>query len=90
MVRLKGLAKGKTFESGWQFGYVAHKNKECLYHIIIIHMLNVISKRIKASSSNVIMERTGMKEKHEIKNDELVYKAQNLTGSFTKVKLTYN
>ena len=75
MVRLKRLAKGKTFKLEWQFGYVAHKNKECIHHIIIMHMLNVISKRIKASSSDATMEGTHIKEKHEIKNDKLVYKA---------------
>ena len=43
-------------------------------------MLNVISKIIRTSCRDVIMEETHMKEKYEIKNDELVYKAQNLTG----------
>ena len=50
-------------------------------------MLNEISKRIKASSIDVIMEGTHMKEKYETKNNELVYKAQNLTGLSIKVKL---
>ena len=52
-----------------------------------MHMLNVISKRIKASSRDVIMEGTHMKEKYETKNDELVYKAQNLTGYLPKPSL---
>ena len=52
-----------------------------------MHMLNVISKRIKASSRDVIMDETHRKEKHGAKNDELVHKAQNLKGSSTKVKL---
>jgi len=41
-----------------------------------MHVLNVISKRIKASSRIVIKEETHMKEKYETKNDELVFKAQ--------------
>jgi len=52
----KGLTKGKTFELGWQFGYVVHKTNECLYYIMTIHMLNVISKIIKASSRDILME----------------------------------
>ena len=51
------------------------KTNKSLYRVIIIHMLNMISKRIKASSRDVIMEVTHMKEKHETKNDELVHKA---------------
>ena len=35
-----------------------------------------ISKRTKASSRDVIMEETHMKEKYETQKDELVYKAQ--------------
>ena len=53
-----------------------------------MHMLNMISKIIKASSIDVIMEETHIKEKYETKNDELVYTTQNLMGSSTKVKLT--
>ena len=56
------------------------KTNECLYHIIIMHALNVILKRIKESSRDVITEDTYMKEKYETKNDKLVYKVQNLTG----------
>ena len=52
---------------------VAHKTNESLYHIIIIHMLNVVSKIIKESSKDVIMEKTHMKEKSETKNKELVF-----------------
>ena len=50
-------------------------------------MLNAILNRLKASSRAVIIEKTHMKEKHKTKNNELVYKAQNLTGSSNKVKL---
>jgi len=53
-----------------------------------VSIINVILKRIKACSRDVIIEGTDMKEKHEIKNDELVFKAQNITDSSTKVKLT--
>jgi len=66
---------------------VAHKTKECLCHIIIMHMLNVMLKRIKTGSTDVIMEDTHMKEKYETKNDELLFKAENLTGSSTKVMI---
>ena len=52
-----------------------------------MHMLNVFSKRIKASSRYIIMEETHMKEKCETKNDVLVFKAQKLMGSYTRVKL---
>ena len=52
-----------------------------------MHMLNVISKTIKASSRVVIMEETHMKEKYEAKYNDLVYKAQNPIYSSTKVKL---
>ena len=83
----KGLTKGKNFKLGWEFGYVAHKINECFYHSILMHMLNRISKRIKASPRDVIMEETLIKEKCETKNDKLVFKAQNLTGSSTIVKL---
>ena len=65
-------------------GYVAQKRNDCLFHFIIMHTLNVISNRIKVSSGDVIIEKTHMKEKCETKNDELVYKAQNLMGSSTK------
>jgi len=37
-----------------------------------MHMLNVISKRIIASSRDVIIGATHMKEKCKTKNDELV------------------
>ena len=50
-------------------------------------MLNVISKRIKASSRDKIIEEAHIKERHETKNDELVNEAQDLTGLSTKVKL---
>jgi len=53
---------------------VAHKTNECLYHIIIMHMVNMISKRMKASSRDIIMKETHMKEKWETKNNELVFK----------------
>ena len=52
-----------------------------------MHAKNVISKRISASFRAVTIEETHMKEKCETKNDELVYKAQNLKGSSPKVKL---
>jgi len=39
------------------------KTNECLYHVIIMHMRNVISKRIKVSSRDVIKEETHLKEK---------------------------
>jgi len=52
-----------------------------------MYMLNVFSKRIKASCRDVLVEDTYMKEKYETKNNELVFKAQNLTGSSTKVKI---
>ena len=64
----------------------ALKRNECLYHIIIVHMLNMILKRAKESSRDVIMKKTYMKEKHETKNDELLFKAENIIGSFTRVK----
>ena len=63
----KGLTKGKTFKLGCNLAKVAHKTKECLYRIIVMHMLIVISKRIKASFRDVIMEGTHMKEKYETK-----------------------
>ena len=44
---------------------------------------------MNASSRVLIMEETHMKEKCGTKNNELVYKAQNLTGASTKVKLAY-
>jgi len=40
--------------------------------------------RITASHRDEIMEETHIKVKHETKNDELVYKAQNLTGYLSK------
>ena len=51
-------------------------------------MLNVISKKIIASSRDVITEEMHMKKECETKNDEVVFKAQNLMSSSTKVKLT--
>ena len=52
------------------------------YHNAHAH---VVSKRIKASSRDVIMAETHKKENYETKIDELVFKAQkNLTGSSTK------
>jgi len=52
-----------------------------------MHMPNMILKRIIASSKDAIMEDMHMKEQRETKNDELVYKVQNLMGSSIKVKL---
>ena len=49
-------------------------------------MLNMIFKRIKASCRNLIVEETHMKEKHETKKDELVFKVHDFIGSSTKVK----
>ena len=51
-------------------------------------MLNVILKRIKTSSRDVIMEATHMKEVCETKTDELVFETQNFTGSSATIKLT--
>ena len=48
-----------------------------------MHFLNVISKKIKVSSKDVIMEEIPMKEKYETKIK--VFKPQNLTCSSTKV-----
>jgi len=56
--RLKGLTKNKTFKSEWQFGYVAYKTNEYLYHVPITDTLNVISRRIKGISGDVIIEGT--------------------------------
>ena len=39
----------------------------------------MVSKRIKASSRDVIMEDTHMKENCETKFDELVFKAQKIS-----------
>ena len=47
----------------------------------------MISKRIKASSRDVIMEKTYMKEKCETKDVELVYKVQNLTSYLSESSL---
>ena len=55
-----------------------------------MHMLNVISKIIKVSFRDIIIEETHMKEKHEIKNDELVFMAQNRTGDLPKSSLLRN
>ena len=55
-----------------------------------MHMLNVISKRIKASSRDIIMEGTHMKEKCESKYDELVHNAQNLIGYLPQSSLLRN
>ena len=52
-----------------------------------MHLLNVISKRIKVSFGVVIMEETQVKEKYATKNDELVYKVQTLIGSSIIFKL---
>ena len=49
-----------------------------------MHMLNVILKRIKASSSKCTHGRDTHERKHETKNDELVFKVQNLIGLYTK------
>jgi len=49
-------------------------------------MLNVVLKRIEACSRDVLIEETHVKEKYETKNDELVFKAQNLIDPFTKIK----
>ena len=49
-------------------------------------MLNVILKKMKASFRDVIIEETHMKEKYETKNNQLVFNAQNLTSSSTKVE----
>ena len=43
------------------------ETNESLYHIIIMHMINVISKRIKESPRDILMEETHMKEKYETK-----------------------
>ena len=43
------------------------KTNECLYHVTIVNILNVILKRIKASSRDVIMEETHMEEQYKTK-----------------------
>ena len=62
--------------------HVAHKTNECIHHIIIVHMLNVVPKRIKTSSRDVLMEETHMKDKYKTKNNELLFK-----GSKSQVHL---
>ena len=52
----------KQSNSGGNLAMWFTKANECFYHIIIMHTLNVISKRIKASSRDVIMEEIHMKE----------------------------
>ena len=54
-----------------------HKTNERLYHIIIMHMPYVISKKIKASFRDALMEETHIKEKYDTKNSDLVFEAQN-------------
>ena len=49
-------------------------------------MLNVISNRVKTSFRDIIMEDKHAR-KYETKKNELVSKAQDPTGSSTKVKL---
>jgi len=51
---------------------VAHKTNECLYYITIMHILNVILKRINASSTDVLNTH---EETYETEHDELVSKA---------------
>ena len=51
-----------------------------------MHMLSVISKRIKSSSRDAIIEEIYMKEQYETKHNESVFKAQNLIGTSIKVK----
>jgi len=41
---------------------MAHKTMEYLYHIIIMHMLNVILKGIEAIFRDAIMEETTWKK----------------------------
>ena len=50
-------------------------------------MLNVILKRIVENSRDVIMEETDMKVNMRLKNDGLIFKAQNLISQSTKVKI---
>jgi len=43
------------------------KRNECLYHFVVIHMLDAISKRIPTSSRDVIIEETHMKGEMRLK-----------------------
>jgi len=45
---LKGLAKALTTDDGL-FAPIVYNSNECLNHINIMHMQNVISKRVKPS-----------------------------------------
>ena len=81
MIKAQRISKqGQLFKHGWQLGLCGLQNKECLYHISIMYMLNVILKIVKASLRDVFMKETHMKETHETKNDKLVFKGQNLMG----------
>ena len=49
---------------------------------------SLLLKRIKVSFRDVIMEETHMEKIMRLTHDELVVKAQNLTGSSTKIMTT--
>ena len=66
--RLKRASKRVKYSTmGGNLAMWFTKANECLYHIIIMHMLNVISKSIKAISRDVIIDKTHVKETCETK-----------------------
>jgi len=54
----KGLVKRQNIQiMVANLSIVSHKINECLYHIIIMHLQNMILKRIKANSRDVLIEQ---------------------------------
>jgi len=61
--KFKGFAKRQTIQTcKANLANVAHKPNECFYYITIMHIRNMILKRIITSPKHVIMEETCVKE----------------------------
>ena len=86
MVKAQRLSKrGKIVKSGWQI-WLYSQNKGMLLSHYYNAYARCDSKKIKASSRDVIMKETKIKEKHETNGNKLALKAQILIGYLPKTR----
>lgn len=58
----RGKQRVKNIGSRVAIWLCSSKTNECLYHFIVMYVRDAVSKRIQASSRDVVMEETHMKK----------------------------
>ena len=58
----RGKQRVKNIESLVAIWLCSSKTNECLYHFIVMYIRDAVSKRIQASSRDVVLEETHMKK----------------------------